>query len=50
MHPQGFFCGLKRRSLFGSAVSNEGRVKAVSESVKKTSSLGENPVRKKKMT
>jgi hypothetical protein len=51
MHTQGFFCGLKKRSLLGSAVSNEGRVEAVSEGVKKTStSLGVSPVTKKKMT
>jgi len=49
MYRQGFFCGLKRRSLLGSAVSNEGRVEAVSEVVKKTStSLGVSPVMKKK--
>lgn len=42
-HTQGFLCGLKR-SLLGSAVSNEGRVEAVSEVVKKTStSLGASP-------
>jgi hypothetical protein len=51
MHQLGFFCGLKKRSLLGSAVSNEGRVEAVSEVVKKTSSsLGVSPVTKKKMT
>jgi hypothetical protein len=51
MHMQGFFCGLKKRSLLGSAVRNEGRVDAVSEGVKKTStSLGVSPVTKKKMT
>jgi len=41
MYMQGFFCGAKKRSLFGSAVSNEGRAEAVSEVLKKTStSLG----------
>jgi hypothetical protein len=51
MHTQGFFCGLKKMSLLGTDVSNEGRVEGVSEVVKKTStSLGVSPVTKKKMT
>lgn len=51
MHTHGFFCVLKKRSLLCSAVCNEGRVEAVSEVVKETStSLGVSPVTKKKMT